>query len=147
TLTDAELGFELAYPTVGGAGHPVAVRIETTERGRRLHLTTADGAIYLELVRIRGITAEAEYAGHRPALEARFGAETVGELGATDLNGMAALGYRFGGDGIERTVLLVPIDGDLCRIVTDPRSAVNARILETLRRVDHVDADPGADGR
>jgi hypothetical protein len=144
TLSDPGLGLELAYPTVGGSGHPVVVRSEPTERGRRIHLTTADGAVYVELVRFRGLTAAEEYDGHRQALEARFGAGAVSDLAEADLNGMTALGYGFAGDGIERTVLLLPVAGDTCRIVVDPRSTLTARILATVRRIDPIAADSGS---
>ena len=108
------------------------------ERGEmeRVHLSSPEsGELYFELACFREIAPQDEYASHRPFLEQRFGAGAVTELGATTLLERPAWAYGIRWDEGERAVVLLHLDGDTYRVISDPRSELNGEVLATLRLV------------
>jgi hypothetical protein len=102
-----------------------------------VHLTSPGSTeLYVELMRFGGISPRDEYLQHRPYLEQRFGTGSVTELSETSLRGRAAWTYAFRWDEGERSVLLLEVDGDTYRVIYDPRSALNAGVIETLEVVE-----------
>ena len=136
----AQPGFEVAfdYPAVTPSGsaverteervedHPVAGDFE------RVHLSSPDGELYVEIARFPGRTPEEEYRLHQPSLAQRFGENAVSALTETAVGRRAAWTYDFRWDGGERSVLLLQVGADTYRLIHDPRSELNARILGTL---------------
>jgi hypothetical protein len=124
---------EFAYPAVTPQGH--AAKREEVERAgaHGVHVTSpGSGELYVELVRHDGITPADEYARHRPYLEQRFGEGAVTELTETRFDDRPASRYAFRWEEGERAVLLLQLGDDTYRVIHDPRSALNARVLATL---------------
>jgi hypothetical protein len=127
---------DLAYPPVTPQGH--AAKREEVERGGAVgvHLTSPGSReLYVELVRFPGLTAEDEYARHKPYLELRFGEGAVSELTETRFGERRAWSYTFRWDEGERVVLLIQAGDDTYRVIHDPRSDLNARVVATMRVV------------
>jgi hypothetical protein len=136
-LTRPGFKVELSHPATTPQGH--AVERAEDERGdaQRVHLTSPGSAeLYVELMRFGGMSPKDEYLHHRPYLEQRFGPGSVTELSETSLRGRAAWAYAFRWDAGERSVLLLDVDGDTYRVIHDPRSALNAEVIETLEVVE-----------
>ena len=123
------LGVEFEYPP-GDA--------QRDEGSERVHLQSADRReLYFEVARFRGLVPAAEYARHKPYLEQRFGEGAVTALTETSHGDSPAWTYSFhweeDGRPMERTALLLPLGADTCRIIRDPRSALNDDVLATLK--------------
>jgi hypothetical protein len=128
-------GFKLrfSYPTVTPEGHEVDLAEEESEGASRVHLTSRDSQeIYVEITHFAGLTPDQEYAHHRPYLEQRFGAGSVGEAGTSTLGGFPVWTYAFRWDQGERSVILFNLGGDTYRIIYDPRSPLNEQIISTI---------------
>ena len=131
---------EFSYPDPAPSGEAVE-RDEEPFRGYpRVHLSSPDRQeLYVEVVRFHDLTPQEEYLRHRPHLVARFGAEGVAELSTSRLGEWPAhaSGMRWEDDGraMERSVRLVELSGVTYRIIFDPRSPVNERVLETMTAV------------
>ena len=128
---------ELSYPAVTPQGHAVQRTEERIQDHRGdlelIHLTSREsGELYLELVRFRDLAPAAEYASHRGYLEQRFGAESVTALTETSLQDRPAWAYAFRWDEGQRSVLLLQLGSDTYRVISDPRSALNAQVVATL---------------
>ncbi len=108
-------------------GHPVAGDFE------RVHLASRDsGELYVELVRFPDRSPHDEYGLHRPHLIERFGEDAVTPLAETTLGERPAWSYSFRWDDGERAVLLLSVARDTYRVIYDPRSELNERVLRTL---------------
>ena len=108
-------------------GHPIAGDFE------RVHLTSRDsGELYVELVRFPGRSPQDEYRLHHPHLVERFGEDAVTALTETTFGAWPAWSYSFRWDDGERAVLLLTVAGDTYRVIYDPRSELNERVLHTL---------------
>jgi hypothetical protein len=92
--------------------------------------------VYVELVRFPELAPEDEYRAHVSFLEKRFGPGAVTELARTTVRGLQAWSYGIRWEDAERVVLLLQVDGDTYRVIHDPRSPLNAEIVESLRLVD-----------
>lgn len=72
--------------------------------------------------------------------EQRFGAGSVTELTQTNLLDRPAWTYSFGwnegGRPMRRAAILLQVGRDTCRIIRDPRSALNDHVLATLTLVE-----------
>jgi hypothetical protein len=79
---------------------------------------------------------EDEYLEHRPRLEERFGTGSVSALTETTLLERPAWAYSFRWDEegrpMERAVLMLQVAGETYRIIYDPRSPLNDRVIATL---------------
>jgi hypothetical protein len=128
---------ELRYPAVTPEGQSVE-RIEERaddHRGdlERVHVMSPDHhELYVELVRFRNCTPQAEYDNHSAALKRQFGEEAVSELGTTTVVGLPARTYSLTSPDHERIVLLLHVGADTYRVIYNPRSALNSQVLETL---------------
>jgi hypothetical protein len=112
-------------------GHPIAGDFE------RVHLSSPEsGELYVELARFANRTPADEYREHRPYLAQRFGDDAVSALAETTLGDRPAWVYDFRWDEGERSVLLLAVGGDTYRVIHDPRSELNARVLATLTVAD-----------
>ena len=138
-------GVEFSYPLTTPQGQ-TAKRDEervSDHRGEmeRVHVHSADRQeLYIEFARFRELTPQHEYANHRPYLEQRFGAGSVTELTQTSLLDRPAWTYSFvwdeRGRPMQRAAILLQVGRDTCRIIRDPRSALNDHVLATLTLVD-----------
>ncbi len=146
-LVDPALGLRFRYPAVTPRGVHVDRVSEHRADADGVHLRSGNGEVYVEVVRFRGLAPDDEYARHRAALEQRFGPGAVTEPRAAELGGRPAVAYAFRWDQGdwdqgdwdqgrwdqgERSVLLVPVGNDTCRIIIDPRSTVNEEILASV---------------
>jgi hypothetical protein len=138
-------GIEFSYPSTTPQGQAAEEDVEraSDHRGEleRVHVHSADRQeLYIEFARFRELTPEEEYANHKPYLERRFGAGSVTELSQTSLADRAAWTYSFRwndeGRPMERVAILLQIGRDTCRIIRDPRSALNDQVLATLELVE-----------
>jgi hypothetical protein len=126
------LGVEFRYP-------PHAARRD--EQAELVHVYSADRQeLYFEVARFRGLTPQLEYGRHKPYLEQRFGPGSVSELTETSHAGNPAWTYSFGWDDegrrMERAAVLLQLGADTCRIIRDPRSALNDEVLASLVPLD-----------
>jgi hypothetical protein len=90
-----------------------------------------------------GWTRVTERRGIPPAqayLERRFGAGSISSLTKTNFRDWPASTYSFGwseeGEAVEPSVLLLAVGGETYRIISDPRSALNARAIATITAAD-----------
>ena len=103
----------------------------------RVHLVARQGReVYVEVFQFPNLTPGAEYARHRADLEQRFGPGAVGDLQASSLGTLAGWSYAFHWETGERAVMLLPIDGDTYRLISDPRAPLNNQILATVALVE-----------
>jgi hypothetical protein len=99
----------------------------------RVHISSREGGeLYVEVMRFRDLAPQDEYRGHRQYLERRFGADAVTELTETSLLGRPAWAYDIRWDEGERSVLMLQVASDTYRVISDPRSELNAEVLATL---------------
>jgi hypothetical protein len=136
-FSNPRLGVEFSYPDPTPTGHEVERKEQHVqdERGEmeRVHLSSpASGELYVEVARFAEISPQEEYANHRPYLEQRFGEGAVTALTQTTLLERPAWTYRIRWAEGERSVLLLPLEGDTYRIIYDPRSELNEQVLATL---------------
>jgi hypothetical protein len=127
------LNVVFSYPEVT----PTGQRVERRDDEARVHLMTSDRReLYFEVARFSNLTPQDEYEQHRPYLEQRFGDRSVSALSETTLAQGRAWRYDFGGpegEGrLERSALLVEVAPDTYRIIYDPRSELNQRVLDTV---------------
>jgi len=132
-----DLGLELCYPDPTPSGRPVDRDDEPFRRHRRVHLSSTDRCeLYVEVVRFDDLSPQDEYREHRAYLEERLGAGSVTELTETGVGGQTAPAYAFRwdeeGGSMERSVLLLTAAGVTYRVIFDPRSELNRRIVAGL---------------
>ena len=132
---------EVSYPEVTPQGQAVERNEESFRGYARVHLSSTDRQeLYLELVRFHDLAPQEEYLQHRPYLEKRFGADSITALTERRLGEWRAWAYAFRWDeeglSVERSVLLLQVAGDTYRIIYDPRSGLNARVIATLATTD-----------
>jgi hypothetical protein len=134
-------GFSVAfsYPSVTPQGYLVERAAERVEDHpvagdfERVHLSSPDsGELYFELAHFADRTPVDEYRTHQPSLAHRFGSNAVSSLTETTFGGRAAWTYDIKWDAGERSVLLLAVGGSTYRVIYDPRSELNARVLATL---------------
>jgi YD repeat-containing protein len=144
-LSRPGFALELSYPTVTPQGQAVERTEEEVDDHRghmeRVHLSSPDRReLYVEVARFHGCGPEQEYLNHSPYLRERFGADAVTGLTHTSLQERQAWTYAFTWDEEgrrrERAALLVPVSGDTYRIIYDPRSELNERVLATVTFAD-----------
>ena len=129
----------LSYPAITPRGRVVERTDERVESHpiagdfERVHLVSADsGELYVELVRFPDRSPHDEYRLHRPSLIERFGEDAVTALTETTFGDWPAWSYSFRWDDGERAVLLLSVSRDTYRVIYDPRSELNDRVLRTL---------------
>ena len=133
----AESAVAFSYPTVTPQGQTVEKVEERANDHRgdieRVHLSSPDRhELYFEVMRFRDLAPQDEYASHRSYLEQRFGADAVTPLTETKFRNRPAWAYEISWPDHERSVRMVQLDDDTFRVIWNPRSALNAEILETL---------------
>ena len=125
------------YPAVTPQGQTVERVDETANDHRgdieRVHLSSPDKQeLYVEGIRFRGLSPQDEHERHRAYLEQRFGAGSVTPLSETSHGEQPAWEYSFRWKDGERSVLLLELDGDTYRILWNPRSELNLRVVATV---------------
>lgn len=134
-------GFRVAFdfPAVTPLGHAVARAEERVQEHpvagdfERVHLSAPDsGELYVEVTRFPDCTPADEYRVHQPYLVQRLGSDAVDNLAETALGHRTAWTYGFRWNEGERSVVLLQVGPDTYRVIYDPRSELNTRILATL---------------
>jgi hypothetical protein len=128
---------EFGYPDPTPNGQAVERDEDPFRSYARVHLSSPDRSeLYFEVVRFGARAPEDEYLEHRPHLEGRFGTDSVTALTETRLLGRPAWAYSFRWDEegrpMERAVLMLQVAGETYRIIYDPRSPLNDRVIATL---------------
>ena len=128
---------EFSYPDPTPNGQAVDRDEKSFRSYARVHLSSRDRReLYLEVVRFHDLTPEDEYLRHMPYLAQRFGADAISSLIDASLKHWPAHAYSFGwteGERpVERSVLLLHVAGETYRIISDPRSELNARVIATF---------------
>jgi hypothetical protein len=139
TFTGAAVG--LRYPTVTPQGQTVE-RVEKQaqdHRGdiERVHQSSPDPfELYIEVVRFRDPSPQGEYERHKPHLEQRFGAGSVTQLTEKTDGQRKAWAYAFQWDEGERSVLSFQVAEDTYRVIWNPLSDLNSRVVGTFAIAD-----------
>jgi hypothetical protein len=137
-----------SYPDPTPSGQAVDRDEEPFRGNARVHLSSPDRReLYVEVVRFHDLSPQDEYLQHKRHLVERFGAEGVTSLADSRLHEWPALAYgiRWTGDegSMERSVLLVQLDGETYRVIFDPRSEVNAQVIATMTAAGQSEDGPG----
>jgi len=99
----------------------------------RVHLSSPEsGELYFEVARFRELAPQDDYVSHAKYLAERFGPDSVSPLIETTVEGRPAWGYSISSPDHERSVIMVHLAGDTYRLIYDPRSELNHRIIATL---------------
>ena len=135
TYTVPEFPLRFQYPDPTPQGRPILLAEELQPGAQRVHCRTADSAeVYFETTWYTALAPEAEYARHIAQLAQRFAAEAFSATPITSasLDGRPAYTYGFAWASGARTVVTVPLGAGLCRVLYNPRLALNTAILATL---------------
>ena len=128
---------EFTYPSVTPQGCEVVRKDERRGSAEGVHLSSPDGhELYIEFVRFADLAPRDEYMRHGDYLRQRFGSDSVAGLIETSVAGRPGWGYHFRGGDKERSALLLPLAGELYRIIYEPRSGLNAQVIATITIVD-----------
>jgi hypothetical protein len=135
TFAGSEVAF--SYPAVTPQGQTVERVVEQARDHRgdieRMHLSSPDKhELYVEVIRFRDLSAQEEYERHRSHLEQRLGEGSVTPLNETTFGERPAWTYGFRWDDGERSVLSLEVDGDTYRILWNPRSELNSKVVATM---------------
>jgi hypothetical protein len=129
------LPLRFRYPDPTPTGHAVDVEEEHRPDGGRVHLRSHGRAeLYFEVAWYAALTPQVEYAQHTAYLAVRFAEQAFAAtaLTPTRLDRRAAFTYGFRWDTFERKVVLVPFEPQLCRLIYNPQSPLNAEVLATV---------------
>jgi hypothetical protein len=130
---DSRFGLQFRYPTLASDGEPVD-RVETEADGiLRDHILVPQGReVYFEVTKYSGLSAAAEYGGHKASLPKQFDPLSITELNETDCASLPAYEYTFKWNQGRRRVLLVERSVATYPILYNPPFAVNLQILSTI---------------
>jgi hypothetical protein len=134
TITDLErrISFRIPDPTPGGQ----AVIEDRGERAgmRRIHVYSVDRfELYFDIVSYPDKYAHDEaYRAMKQGLSEQFRDLQISEPQATTRLGLPATEFEFAWEDKARRAVLVDASGGTCRIVYNPKSALNEQVLETL---------------
>jgi hypothetical protein len=135
TVSQPESALRWRYPAVTPAGHAVERIVEERGGAWRVHLTSRDSfELYFEVRRYPELAPETAYERHQAELAQRFALAglAVSPLEETELAGRPALTYSFQWSQNARVALLAPEGPALYRVIYDPRSELNRRVLGTV---------------
>lgn len=144
TLADARFTLRIKYPAITPEGHTVIKR--ETERAdmMRVHLMSEGGQeIYFEITQYLNLPLGQLYMRHRQELESRFEEVVVSSLEPATLVSRSAQAYSFMWPQRQRKVFLVEFGLAVCRILFNPLSPLNEKILATIEWTDQSLPAPG----
>jgi len=130
-LIDHDVGVRVGHPSHTVSGAPIRVA-RTVRPESRLHLSSADQSVYVELVRLPGMTLDIEYRLHRRRLERRFGPDSVSDVEPGTLSGYECAVYSFNTRELRRVVTSIAVGDDIVRVVVDPSSQLNNEIMARI---------------
>jgi len=140
TWRDPEHGIAIDVPASAPSGAPVEVtEVHHDDGTHRLHAQTGDRSeVYVEVLSFPGrIDHRAALEDQRASLAARDPGGVVGPLRSDRLLDRPATGFEFDGvlDGQprQRRFVLVDLGPRTVRVVSDPSSVLNEKIVATLR--------------
>jgi hypothetical protein len=130
---DPRLPLSLIYPELTPHGRPVTTRLSERDGVVRAHLLTVDSdEVYVEVTRYPGTAPEQCCEQLLADIRSRFEGLTVHPLQERAFVDRRALALSFAWDAGERMALFIPCDQDTCRVIYDPRGALNSQILTTI---------------
>jgi hypothetical protein len=132
TFDDERFELRLRYPDPTPEGRAVTVSEGGYTEGLRMHFASAQRELYVEVVRFSPMAHEDEYRRHRAYLEGRFGERAVTKLAEATLAGRPAHTYAFSWPEGRRVALLLSTAAWTYRVIYNPDSELNARVIETF---------------
>lgn len=107
---------------------------ERAQRGiLRAHLVSPESTeVYFEITCFSDLTARDIYQRHRLELEQRFADLAIAPLEPAELASRPALSYSFTWGEGRRAAFLIEAGEEVCRILYDPVSPLNAQIFATI---------------
>lgn len=122
-----ELGLQFRHPAMTPQGAPVVMD------EFRVHFRSEQSEeLYFEVSRHWKLSVQEAYERERSFGLKQFGPGAVSELMEITFAGQAAFTFSIQWDGEERTVALIEKGKMLYRVLYDPRSPLNTKILSTL---------------
>ena len=126
------LGFQ--YPRTTPQGHTVEKAESQGDEWVRVHFTSKDSReLYFEITKYFDLRAQVEYQRHRAFLQESLEQFSISVLKEIHWMSQSAYEYSFKWEQGARVVILLESDHTTYRILYDPYSPLNARILSTLQ--------------
>lgn len=134
---DSSFSLVFKYPESTPEGSTVEQTESSSGDLARVHFVSRDsGELYFEITKYRDLHPEQEYEQHSAALRKRFAKMSITDLQVSDWNSLVAYEYSFAWDQGVRSVILIERGDGLYRILYDPRSVLNVRLLSTVEWTD-----------
>ena len=133
-FVDSRFAWRFQYPNVTPQGHLVEKAESQAQDMARIHFTSKDSReVYFEITHYYDLSAKMEYQRHKQNLEKR--PEEFVVTGLKEIRWMSQRAYEYSIDWSQatRVVRLIEIGNATYRILYDPQSALNLRILSTLQ--------------
>ena len=129
---DPRFELRFRYPDPTPRGRTVTPSEGGYSEGLRMHFASAERELYVEVVRFPLLPHDEEYRRHRAYLEGRFGERAVTQLADATLAGRPAHTYAFSWPEGRRIALLLSTAAWTYRVIYNPDSELNARVIETF---------------
>jgi hypothetical protein len=133
-FADSRFALRFQYPKVTPQGHLVEMAESQAKDMVRIHFTSKDSReVYFEITQYYDFSAKMEYQRHKENLEKR--PEEFVVTGLKEIPWMSQRAYEYSLDWSQatRVVRLIEIGDTLYRILYDPQSPLNLRILSTIQ--------------
>ena len=137
-VADEEHGFSLRIPARTPSGRSVEIEQAARDGVGRVHAHSSDGSeLYVEVVAYPGLIDHREATNEqRTSLSGRAPDRHLTRVRTTTLGGLPGTAFRFTGTlGGQRTVrrfVFIDSADRTCRVIYDPTSSLNRRVLRTL---------------
>lgn len=133
-FTDSRFALRFQYPKVTPQGHLVEKAESQAQDRIRVHFTSKDSReVYFEITKYHNISAQMEYHEHKESLEKRPEGFLVSGLKEICWMSQRAYEYSIEWSQAARVVRLIEIGDSIYRVLYDPGSPLNLRILYTLK--------------
>ena len=136
--TDAEHNYSMRYPSVSPSGDNVEVLKDQKDGMHRIHVHSPDAsAVYFEVVSFPTfVDHDKAAAGQQSFLSQNAENATISEMSEAVIHSYPAKEFRFEGtlQGRHKVRRFIFVDSPLrtYRLIYDPRSEVNERILDSI---------------
>ena len=134
TLSHQDLPITLKIPHPTPQGYPVAVRERSSNTSYRIHLVSEGSSeVYFEVGQYNDLELPQAVEAFVQDVSERIDGLQKSEPQETRLAGFHAYQFSIRWPGNERVILFIEKEEALFRIIYDPASSINHRILETFR--------------
>lgn len=133
-FTDSRFALGFQYPEITPQGHSVQSTENQETELVRVHFRSKDSAeVYFEITKYQNLSAQMEYQRHKEDLEKRPEGFVLTELKEIRWMSQPAYEYFIKWSKARRVVMLVEADNSTYRVLYDPNSPLNVRILSTIQ--------------